>query len=130
MERSPAARVLLVDADRRRIRRIRSAIGASALEVEAVRDLGSALDLLSPDRFDLALLALDLTGGRAAEAVASLRERAPEVPVIVLVGSDDLAAAGAAVVAGADDYLTPADLDAPVLRRAVRHAIERVEVLG
>lgn len=133
MDRRPASRVLLVDADHRRVRRIRSALAEGAppaARLEIARDLGSALDLLSPERFDLALLALDLTGGRAAEAVASLRERAPEVPVVVLVGSDDLAAAGAAVVAGADDYLTPADLDGPVLRRAVRHAIERVDVLG
>ena len=127
------ARVLLVDTDGARVVRIRASLapeGGRLAELEVAAGLATALERLEKDAFDVTLLALDLTEGRGFDAVASLRKRAPNTPVVAIVGADDLSAASAAIVAGADDYLTPADLEGPVLQRAVRYAVERVAMLG
>ncbi|MEW6059387.1 MAG: diguanylate cyclase [Actinomycetota bacterium] len=132
-ETESGARVLLVDTDDARIAHIRASMtpeGGRPTELEVAAGLSSALERLDTDAFDVTLLALDLTEGRGVDAVALLRERAPNTPVVAIVGADDLSAASAAIVAGADDYLTPTDLEGPVLQRAVRYAVERVAMLG
>ena len=50
---------------------------------------------------------------------------APAQAVLVLTADDDVERAAAAVRAGAQDYLCRNDLDGPLLRRAVRYAVER-----
>lgn len=71
------------------------------------------LDLGLPDAF----------GTEAVEAVASM---APDLPIVVLTGSNDPELAADALRAGAQDYLVKgATLDEEVARRAIRYAIER-----
>jgi serine phosphatase RsbU (regulator of sigma subunit) len=74
---------------------------------------------------DCVLLDLQLPDARGLETVVRLRERAPEIPLIVLTGLDDAAAGIAAVDAGAQDYLVKGSVDGAQLARAIRYAIVR-----
>jgi serine phosphatase RsbU (regulator of sigma subunit) len=77
------------------------------------------------DGMDCLLLDLNLPDAGGLEAVLRLRERAPEIALIVLTGLDDEAAGVAAVEAGAQDYLVKGAVDAARLGRSVRYAIVR-----
>jgi signal transduction histidine kinase len=72
------------------------------------------------------LLDLTLPDASGLDALHSLTAAVPEVPVLVLTGSDGRLG-GAALQAGAQDYLLKGDVDAALLSRAVRYAIERHE---
>ena len=67
----------------------------------------------------------DLEGLEAVKAMLAL---APDVPLVVLSAVDDERLALEAVLNGAQDYLIKGQGDAALLRRAIRHAIERKRV--
>lgn len=75
---------------------------------------------------DCALLDLGLPDAVGIEAVGALTSLAPELPIVVLTGSNDPEQATAALRAGAQDYLVKGpDLDEEITRRAIRYAIDR-----
>jgi diguanylate cyclase (GGDEF)-like protein len=74
---------------------------------------------------DVVLLDLALGGARALEALAALRDRAPDAPIVALVPPDEEGAGLAALDAGALDYLVKGRLDPDTLRRSLRHVTER-----
>ncbi|WP_436792789.1 sensor histidine kinase [Actinospongicola halichondriae] len=75
---------------------------------------------------DCALLDLGLPDAVGTEAIAALTSAAPELPIVVLTGSNDPELAGEAIRAGAQDYLVKgAGLDEEIARRAIRYAIDR-----
>jgi len=79
---------------------------------------------------DVVLLDLSLPDAEELEALARVRLSAPWVPVVVLSGRDDESLAVRAVQAGAQDYLVKGDIDARLLSRAVRYAVERAQTLA
>jgi serine phosphatase RsbU (regulator of sigma subunit) len=83
----------------------------------ALAELESAIDCV--------LLDLKLPDAEGLDTVTAIRARAPEVPLIVLTGLDDEAAGGAAVEAGAQDYLVKGSVEGDQLARAIRYAISR-----
>ncbi|MGH9520358.1 MAG: response regulator, partial [Terriglobales bacterium] len=93
--------------------------------------LGTALELLRQRHFDAVLLDLGLPDGSGLEVLAAVRERAPELPVIVLTGNEDEQLPVQAVQQGAQDYLTKDQIAAypPLLQRSIRYAIERQRIL-
>jgi serine phosphatase RsbU (regulator of sigma subunit) len=95
----------------------RAGITRSRTVEDAVRELHPGMDCV--------LLDLNLPDAGGLEAVLELRERAPEIALIVLTGLDDEAAGIAAVEAGAQDYLVKGAVDAARLGRSVRYAILR-----
>ncbi|HEX7135590.1 MAG TPA: SpoIIE family protein phosphatase [Iamia sp.] len=72
-----------------------------------------------------ALVDLGLPDARGLEAVAALREAAPDLAVVVLTGLGDRPRGLEAVAAGAQDYLVKGEVDGPALARAIRYAVER-----
>src|SRR5262249_37618654 len=56
-------------------------------------------------------------------------EKAPNVPVVVLSGQDDVALAMKAVQQGVQDYLVKGDITSKHLERALRYAMERQALL-
>jgi diguanylate cyclase (GGDEF)-like protein len=91
-------------------------IGAS---VEPADDLLGALAQLADGDVDVVLLSLDLPDGQGADVVRTVRERAPEVPVIAIAAPED---AERALAAGASDVV-PEDASPELLTRAVRYAV-------
>ncbi|MFA5506118.1 MAG: ATP-binding protein [Vulcanimicrobiota bacterium] len=94
---------------------------------EAFR-LADGLSILSNERIDVALLDLTLPDARGLEAVTTVRNRFPSVPVVVLTGTDDERLAMKALREGADDYLVKDGVTAQVLKRVLLHAMERHRV--
>jgi diguanylate cyclase (GGDEF)-like protein len=82
-------------------------------------DLLGALANLADGGIDVVVTSLDLPDATGTDVIVSLRERAPDVPVIVV--GDDLAKPMDAFGAGASDVL-PADAAADLVARAVRYA--------
>ena len=77
-----------------------------------------------------ALVDLGLPDAIGTDAVEMLSSASPELPIVVLTGSDDPELARDALRAGAQDYLVKgADLDEEITRRAVRYAIDRASTL-
>ena len=120
-------RALLVAPDRRTAALIGEMLQASwpdGLVVAHARRLADATHELLDNPVSCVLLALDEREARAA-AVEQSRTAAPDVPILVLAQEGDEDEAVAAVRAGAQDYLVSADLSPALLRRSLRHAIER-----
>lgn len=87
--------------------------------LERAEDLLGALANLADGGIDVVVTSLDLPDATGTDVIVSLRERAPDIPVIVV--GDDLAEPMDAFEAGASDVL-PADPAADLVARAVRYA--------
>jgi two-component system, cell cycle response regulator len=96
--------------------------------VSRAATFAEAKQRLSSARYDAVLLDLILPDVEGLEAVKAVLAIAPDVPLVVLSGLDDERLALEAVLNGAQDYLIKGQGDAALLRRAIRHAIERKRV--
>jgi serine phosphatase RsbU (regulator of sigma subunit) len=68
---------------------------------------------------------LSLPDGSGLEMLREVLTMAPRAAVLVLTGLNDAHVGVSAVAAGAQDYLVKQDVDAPLLARAIRYALER-----
>jgi PAS domain S-box-containing protein len=84
-----------------------------------------AIQLLQSQVFDVVLTDLSLPDASDMEAIAYLRQAAPDLPVVVLTGVDDPQVGLSALREGAQDYLVKGQLSHPLLVRTIRYAIER-----
>ena len=125
----PPIRVLLVEdnaGDARLVREhLRDADGALPFTLDSFPTLTAAAASLAGSRPDIVLLDLSLPDSFGLETLARWQLTAPELPVVVLTGSDDEALAVAAVREGAQDYLVKGRIDGPLLAQAIRYAVER-----
>jgi diguanylate cyclase (GGDEF)-like protein/PAS domain S-box-containing protein len=125
------AKILLVENDPGAAEKIRGALAAASsgsFELEWVRQLSEGLERLSKRGIAAVLLKLSLPDSRGMESFDRLFAAAPDVPILILVGSGSEALAKQAVGRGAQDYLQPDHLDNYSLTRALRNAIERKAV--
>lgn len=93
-------------------------------EVQPVGRLADALPRLASG-VDCVLLDLGLPDAGGLEALDEILGAAPRTAVIVLTGRADRDLALGAVARGAQDYLQKGELDADLLSRSVRYAVER-----
>ncbi|MEU4419940.1 SpoIIE family protein phosphatase [Actinoplanes sp. NPDC024001] len=77
---------------------------------------------------DCVLLDLHLPDGQGLPALRQVLRRWPHAAVLVLTGLNDAATGSAAVAAGAQDYLVKDQVDAAVLARTIRYAVQRRRV--
>jgi signal transduction histidine kinase len=129
---APDIRVLLIDDDSDDAILIKHLLSEThdhapeaRFELRTADRLTTGCKLLSQEPFDAVLLDLVLPGGVGIESYAKLREVKADVPVVVLTGLKDEALAVKAVSLGAQDYLVKGTIDAQVLKRSIRYAIER-----
>lgn len=75
--------------------------------------------------FDVVMLDLNLPDSAGSETFERIHGTAPDVPVIILTGSDDNAMAVAMVQRGAQDYVPKDNLTGELLCRSILYALER-----
>ncbi|GIF02417.1 PP2C family protein-serine/threonine phosphatase [Paractinoplanes rishiriensis] len=74
------------------------------------------------------LLDLHLPDVRGLDTLRHVLRRWPNAAVLMLTGLNDAATGSAAVLAGAQDYLVKDQVDAAVLARTIRYAVQRKRV--
>ena len=87
--------------------------------------VGDGLERLEQESFDIVLLDLSLPDSTGIETFEKVYARGGGVAIVVMTGHDDSELALRAVREGAQDYLVKNHVDAPLLDRAIRYAIER-----
>jgi diguanylate cyclase (GGDEF)-like protein len=100
-------------------------VQTAAFHYDHATTVSGAIDRLARTRYDLVLLDLGLPDARDLEALTTVIETVPDVPVVILTGAEDEALALRAVKAGAQDYLTKGQMTGEMLARSIRYAIER-----
>lgn len=98
-----------------------------SFEVFARDHLQSGLERLEQGNIDVILLDLMLPDSEGLATFTSVHERAGEVPIVILSGADDMTLAAKAVEEGAQSYLVKGKVDADLLTRSIRYAIQRSE---
>lgn len=129
----PALRVLLIEDNPGDVRLIQAMLHERSdtaqtrlrIEPEVVDRLAAGVRQLAETPFDAVLLDLSLPDAEGLTCVLKIREAAPELPIVVLSGRDDLATALQAVHEGAQDFLLKGHVDAELLQRSLQYAIER-----
>jgi PAS domain S-box-containing protein len=91
----------------------------------SVATLQEAKAVVSEQSFDAVLLDLSLPDSRGLETIGRLAAAAPNLPIVVLTGVADEAAALEAVRCGAQDYLLKGQADPTAVVRAIHYAIDR-----
>ena len=104
---------------------IRQCGDASRFELTDVPRLEEALACLGKQSFDAILLNISLPDAQGLEAIVSIVEAAPGLPVLVLSGLADQSLALQALKEGAQDYLVKGRDDGGLVTRAILYAIER-----
>jgi len=121
-------RILLVDPnleDAKRFREIVSHDPDTVCATTHVTDIAEALAHCEDGRFDVLLLEVDPLESVGTEAIELLQTKLPALPVVVLTRLDRAALAHEALWRGAQDVLCKSWLDARLLTRTLRHAVER-----
>lgn len=87
--------------------------------------LATGLERLGQGGVDIILLDLSLPDSHGFTTFQEVKKRAKNLPVIVMTGLDDENTARKTVQDGAQDYLVKGQVNANLLMRAIRYAIER-----
>lgn len=87
--------------------------------------LATGLERLGQGGVDIILLDLSLPDSHGFTTFQEVKKRAKNLPVIVMTGLDDESTARKTVQEGAQDYLVKGQVNANLLMRAIRYAIER-----
>jgi len=120
--------VLLIEdnpGDARLIREMLLEEPGTAFRLENADRLARGLEALAAGDVSLVLLDLSLPDSYGLESFAKVYAHSPNIPIIVLTGTDDQALALAAVKSGAQDYLVKGKIDRELLLRAMQYSIER-----
>jgi two-component system cell cycle sensor histidine kinase/response regulator CckA len=128
MIRQAETRVLLVEADGDDARELCGLIesgGTDGFSVEWVDNIDDGLELLRDDAVDLAILGLTDPRRQGLDALAAMRECAPQIPIVVMAERVDDETAARTMREGAQDCLIKAHVDASGLAKALRYAQER-----
>ncbi|MBA4158891.1 MAG: response regulator [Gemmatimonadetes bacterium] len=123
-------KVLLIEDNPVQARLIQSLLAEASgpgIELETLDRLRTGLERVGRGGIDLVLLDLILPDGQGLETFLRFRAEAPDTPVVVLTGLDDLRIATKAVEGGAQDYLVKGQVSGAVLTRSIRYALQRAQ---
>jgi serine phosphatase RsbU (regulator of sigma subunit) len=97
------------------------------VRMQVARNFAEAQRLLDSDASGIQCVLVDLSlpDANGLELLRQVLTLAPRAAVMVLTGLQDAHMGISAVAAGAEDYLVKQEVDAPLLTRAIRYAIER-----
>lgn len=130
LDSAPSLTVLLVEDNPGDAFLIQGMLGVvnpsdTTFQLQHEERLQDAIATLNSQPFSVILLDLSLPDSQGLQALQTLEENAPSVPVVILTGQKDEALATQAVHAGAQDYLIKGQVTQEVLVRSIRYAIER-----
>lgn len=121
-------KVLLIEDNSAEARFLQEILKGSKLKgfslVQAKR-LAEALDRLQQENFDVILLDLGLPDSQGLSSLACLREKASQLPIVVLTNTNDDELALEALRQGAQDYLFKRQINLDRLVSSLCYAIER-----
>ncbi len=123
--------VLLIEdnpGDARLIQEMLAETAGQPIELATAGKLTGGVSYLGANRVDVVLLDLSLPDSRGLDALAPIREAAPDTPVVVLTGLDDDNLGRQAVSAGVQDFLVKEHINAHLLVRSLTYAIERQRI--
>src|SRR5438067_6818157 len=124
----PPLRILLVEDDPAYAELTRAMLrttSATAVMLDHTTSVHAAVDRLADSQYDIVLLDLGLPDAQELEALNSLVGAAPDLPLVILTGTENEVLALQAVKGGAQDYLIKGQATPELLVRAIRYAIER-----
>ncbi len=124
-------RVLLIEDNPIHVKLIDNLLASSrapAFDLQTAGQLSEGLSRLDRGDIELVLLDLTLPDSQDLETFIRVRAHMPHLPVVIVTGVDDIKLAARAVEAGAQDYLVKTQLNASVLARSLRYALERTRV--
>jgi two-component system, cell cycle response regulator len=111
------------------IRQALAECGRDEYRLEHAESLTRGLDRVRTEPPDVVFLALGPEGDGLAPLL-QVRRKDPNVPVVVLVRPGDEELAHLAVKEGAQDWLVKARIDADMVERSMRYAMERSHLAG
>src|SRR5262245_3578376 len=129
MERNRIKVLLIEDnpVQAKMIERLLKESSSPAFDIHIAGKLSEGLEKIhSESGVDVILLDLVLPDSEDLETFARVHAAAPELPIVVLTGIDDVTTAARAVELGAQDYLLKSKADQASLWRSIRYAIERL----
>jgi PAS domain S-box-containing protein len=121
-------RVLVVEdnpGDYRLVAELLKDCGTPRFTMAQTGAVGQALKMLQSEKFDVVLLDLNLPDSSGLAGLEKITALAPDVPVIVLTGIADENTGMEALQKRASDYLVKGQIDANLLCRSIRYAMER-----
>lgn len=104
-------------------------LGGERWQVVHFERLSEAIDSCSKSTFDIVLLDLFLPDSKGLNTLAEFYAAAPNIPIVVLAKFDDEDIALQAVAKKAQDYLIKGQITPNLLRRTIRYAIDRGQIL-
>src|SRR5437773_5506598 len=132
MKAAPIRALLIEDnpADAEIVREMLAEGAGARFEIEVVERLGSGIEALHQDHFDVVLADLNLPDSYGLDTFRALQECCPDTAIILLTGLEDERIAEQALKQGAQDYLVKSQIVARSLDRSIRYAIERKHILS
>ncbi len=94
-------------------------------ELTHVQRLDETLLELDNENYDIILLDLSLPDAWGVDTITRVYEKAPDIPVVVISGTDDETMAIKALQKGAEEYLVKGKVKSHSLSRILRYAIVR-----
>lgn len=83
------------------------------------------MDVINSKDISIVLLDLSLPDSSGFKTLSNFLEKQPQVPVIVLTGTNNEIVGNQSIKAGAQDYLVKGQFDGKQLGRSIRYAIQR-----
>ncbi|RHX84850.1 histidine kinase dimerization/phosphoacceptor domain -containing protein [Leptospira stimsonii] len=120
--------VLLIEdsnADFRLIQEYLCESESPSFQVSRSINFSTGLDLISEERPDLVLLDLSLPDCAGLDALSEIKNRFPQIPVIICSGAEDKEITVNALQIGAQDYVYKGKFDSYSLSRSLIFAYER-----
>lgn len=119
--------ILIVDDDTRILASLSQALAGECSDVRTAETAEVALSRLGEARADVVLADLKMPGMDGMELLKLLRQRSPDIDVLIMTAYDDLPTVAEAMLEGASDFLVK-PLDLHHLRRVLERVFEDREV--
>lgn len=126
-------KILLVEDSKGDALLIEKALNAAlpaSYTLEKSTTIENALNILTTNDFDIALLDRSLPDVEGFSGLHSIQNMAPSLPIIFLTAYKDEGTAFEAIEQGAQDYLFKDNIDSHIIKRAIQYAILRKQFEG